>query len=355
MEAIFFFNDTTNKPTYDYSTDNKSKGKTRSRIVNKDFFTENEVHNVTKLTNTLTNYTECCIVYDSVHRVGSNIIYKGDSDDDSDDSDYDIPLDAAVFRQTEQLLFKLPSRHIILFNNYLKPFKPVLRKYIYSLVLGWQRLQDILLKLHNGPQLVVNHVGSLVVDVDSEQVYLTNFSFAIDIGITRMDLLVDKFKHLFAVYSPEFTEWPLEFHFLAYLTSFKLTSLSSYNIQHIISEYAEHNQVLKSFGPAIVEKYVSNAKHYFEKYVNKTFAEIVEDCTQFWDTWDMYMFGVYWLRMLIELHKELPLNKKKNKFIIEFMKLLVQQIEFDPTKRVRGKIERVFDKCSLNDYKMLLR
>ena len=87
---------------------------------------------------------------------------------------------------------------------------------------------------------------------------------------------------------------------------------------------------MKTFGDSVVSSYRVEALNYFKKYVNKSYECILADCLQYSCTWDNYALSIMFLRILIGIHRSID---KKNKFIILFMKLLVNNIHLNPLKR----------------------
>ena len=77
---------------------------------------------------------------------------------------------------------------------------------------------------------------------------------------------------------------------------------------------------------------------------------------QYAHTWDNYSLSILYLRILIGLHKSIGI---KNKFIILFMKLLVQNIHLNPLKRLSidmtiNKFDSILDSLEPKDYKEII-
>jgi len=135
-----------------------------------------------------------------------------------------------------------------------------------------------------------------------------------------------------------------------------LNSLSSYNIENIITVYINHNYILNTFDPNIVSLFKEEATKYFNKYVNQSYEFILTDILQFIHTWDNYALSILFLRILISIHKSIGI---KNKFIILFMKLLVNNINLNPLKRLTidltiNKFEILLDSLEPIDYKNII-
>ena len=110
---------------------------------------------------------------------------------------------------------------------------------------------------------------------------------------------------------------PVEFYLLQYqLTNNQV--LSVYNIETIIKQFVkDHIQDITDINVS-----------YFAKYANKSFLTNLEEALKYWKTWDNYALSMVFLDILKN-----TFNKTDNKFISYFMKLLVDNICLDPSKR----------------------
>jgi hypothetical protein len=96
-------------------------------------------------------------------------------------------------------------------------------------------------------------------------------------------------------------------------------------------DFIDNNNILKTFGSAVVSSYKEEALKYYKKYLNPSYQYILSDMLQYAHTWDNYALSILFLRILIGLHRTINV---KNKFIIYFMKLLVGNIHLSPFKRL---------------------
>ena len=199
-----------------------------------------------------------------------------------------------------------------------------------------------------------NHIDfdSIVVD-KFEYPLLTNFSFSIDYSHNNM---VQYIKHFIIAYEPSYLEWPIELHILSYLLTNKLNSLSSHNIENIIHEVIKNNSILNTFGDNIISSFREESLQYFKKYVNQSYDYILTDILQYAHTWDNYSLSILFLRILIGIHRTIEI---KNKFIILFMKLLVNNIHCNPSKRSTidltiKKFDSLLDSLEPKDYKNVI-
>jgi hypothetical protein len=233
------------------------------------------------------------------------------------------------------------------------------RKYILFLTDFYRRLLgSIDLLVSSG--IVHNNIGfkSIVVDTYSETPILTNFRFGID---TSSTVLLNRF---FIQYAPERLQWPLEIHLLCYLQTNKLEGLSFHNIETVVKSVIDKNHYLKTFGQKIVDEYLESGLSYFSRYINKNLDWIVADVTKYAATWDNYALSICYLKIVIDLYYNNGTNnsngsKKKSKFLIQFMRLLVGNIHSNPLKRLlikdtTNKFENLMEECSIDELYLLV-
>ena len=112
-------------------------------------------------------------------------------------------------------------------------------------------------------------------------------------------------------------------------------------IETIINDYITNNFILNIFGKIIVDSYKESSILYFKKYINQNYDYILNDILKYVHTWDNYSLSILFLRILISTHKTI---KIQNKFIILFMKLLVNNIHLNPSMRLTiDKTNELFD------------
>ena len=226
--------------------------------------------------------------------------------------------------------------------------------YISTIICCYKKMLNLLQLLIDN-NICHNYINfnSIVID-NFNCPLLSNFSFSIDYSHTNIN---DYLKHFIVTYDPCYIEWPIELHILSYLLTNKLTSLSEYNIENIINEVVKNNNILNTFGDSLVSLYKQESLKYFNRYVNQTYEFIVSDILKYIHTWDNYALSILYLRILISLHKTI---KIKNKFIILFMKLLVNNIHLNPEKRdsidiTINNFNFLLDSIELQDYKDIIQ
>jgi len=313
------------------------------KVVKSDFFIQNEIRNHKRLSksNNKQHFYLCNnaselkiteILEDDVKIIGQKCLKNDDS-----------------------ILLEFEKRKLIYFKNYLKELTDVSsKKYILTIIHFYKHILNSIELLVNN-NIFHNHINfdSIVVD-NFDYPLLTNFYFSIDFSHKNIEQYI---KQFIIAYDPSYIEWPIELHILSYLLTNKLSSLSSYNIENIINEVIENNNILNNFGDSVVSSYKKEASKYFNKYVNQTYDFILNDILQYVYTWDNYALSILFLRILIGIHRTI---KIKNKFIILFMKLLVNNIHLNPEKRLSidetiNNFNSLLDSIDPQDYKDIIQ
>jgi hypothetical protein len=318
----------------------KNKRQKIHKIVQTDFFIQNELTNQQKLLK-IKDKKQYFYLCENTSELKITQI-----DDD------DRKIKHKHSKQDNTILLEFEDRKLIYFKNYLKALSSS-TKYLLTIINSYKHLLSSIHLLVNN-NIFHNHINfdSIMVD-NSDYVLLSNFSFSIDYLRTDIEQYIKRF---IIAYEPSYLEWPIELHILSYLLTNKLNSLSTYNIESIITEYINNNNILNTFGPSVVSSYKEEALHYFKKYVNQTYEYILSDMLQFANTWDNYALSILFLRILIGIHKSIGV---KNKFIILFMKLLVTNVHLNPLKRFSvdttiNKFDILLDSLEPKDYKEII-
>jgi hypothetical protein len=148
---------------------------------------------------------------------------------------------------------------------------------------------------------------------------------------------------------------PIEFYLLQYQVTNKLSCLSLYNIETVINQFIKDHSVLNAFSK---EKgnLLEDGLKYFASYTNKDFDTNVQNMLKYYYTLDNYALSICYLEILIGVHRTVKMN---NKFIIYFMKLLVNCISLDPSKRFTPdhslkSFDTMLNQMEVSDYKQLI-
>jgi|688.fasta_scaffold24017_10 hypothetical protein len=251
-------------------------------------------------------------------------------------------LDANIVRSNaHKILLTFVKHELIYFDAYLSALSSF-RKYIFQIIEGYRYLLgsiDLLVcnnLIHNG----INN-NTIVINSINCRPILTNFSFSIDL----LNPAFNWSQYFLQIKLNRF--FPVEFYLLQYqLTNSKV--LSVYNIETIIKQF-----VKDQLTTALID--INTDVKYYNRYTNKTFEENLNEALKYWKTWDNYALSMVYLDLLKN-----TFNKIDNKFISYFMKLLVDNISLDPSKRNQTNksldlFEEMLQSLELKDFRELIR
>ena len=268
---------------------------------------------------------------------------------------------------TVELLLSYDSRKLIYLDSYLKALS-CFKKYITKIIEFYKSiLKSAQLLAANGLSHNNINLDTILVN-EHDNILLTKFAFSLDTmrekGIETINL-----ASLVNYYTPEMDVFlPVEFHLLRYQLNNNLSCLSCYNIETVIKQFVANHSILKHFDTKTM---LQDGLSYFMKYNNKSLIDntlIAHNLFETWDknntlfeTWDNYAISIVFLRILIGLHKSIKVtNKVNNKFIILFMKLLLGNINLDPSKRLSldnttRQFEQLLNGLTIDDFTQLLK
>ena len=151
--------------------------------------------------------------------------------------------------------------------------------------------------------------------------------FGISINIDHVkDSNLNKYFYKFA---PDYYVWPLEVHFLSYIAN-EEDMLSEETIRLVCRQSVDANKALLPFSPEFKEIYYEGCVSFFNQYANKPRKTVVHSLLKYWNTWDLYSFGIVMLKMISYLFEK---GFPKNKFIESFVLMCLYNIHYDPNKR----------------------
>ena len=254
---------------------------------------------------------------------------------------------------TVELLLSYDSRKLIYLDSYLKALS-CFTKYITKLIEFYKSiLKSAQLLATNGLSHNNINLDTILVN-EHDNILLTKFGFALDTtrekGIETINL-----ASLVNYYTPEMDIFlPIEFHLLRYQLNNNLSCLSCYNIETVIKQFVANHSILKHFDSQTM---LQDGVSYFMKYNNKSLVDNTFLDHNLLKTWDNYAISIVFLRILIGLHKSVKVN---NKFIILFMKLLLGNINLDPSKRISldnttSQFEVLLNSLDIYDFTQLLK
>ena len=168
---------------------------------------------------------------------------------------------------------------------------------------------------------------NILYNINKEIPLLIDFGLSVNI----LTITNDKLKRIFYVYAPEYYIWPLETHYLCYLIN-KNKEPNSSELNDIAKMYVDNNKALqKNFSPGFLKKYKKKCVNQLELYNKLTFDERVKKILKYWKTFDNYSLSIMYLKFLYYININGFID---NKFIIFLSKLLLQNIDPNPDKRL---------------------
>ena len=316
--TIFFFHDLKDTKLTKERPGLKKNGNVH-HIVKSNFFALNEIHIAAKIRDI--NMGQFYI-FDTVSPLKIAEI----------NSNLHLYSDATILKtKDKELLLTFEKCDLMYLDLYLKALS-CSKKYIKQLVEFYRYLlQSIDLLVSNN--LIHNNLNfnTIAVNLAFDNPILTNFTHAVD-------CLNKSFNWSQYFLQKKLTSsCPVEFYLLQYQLTNKLDNLSLYNVETVLKQFIKDHAILNSFSTTML---LSDGHKYFKTFANKSFNENILEALKYSWTWDNYALSIVYLEILIGLHRSLNTNlnannnvQVNNKFIISFMKLLVNNISLDPSKR----------------------
>lgn len=260
---------------------------------------ENEIYIVEQIKYLIPDYDEHFYIFNTIERLKFASI---DEEMEHIESAKELAIDS-------DLLQTYDYKKLIYADSYLNNLSSVsYKKYIMYLIDFYRAAINSITKLFS-ERIIHNNItlDTIIVNEDDESLYLSDFTFAIEIRREKLLKFCSDENNLRS-------RLPVEFHLLHYQIV-NDCSLSQDNIESIISNYLTTNNLN-----------TNNSHLYFSKYVNKTTDEIMSYMIKYADTWDNYALSSVFLSIVKSV-------KKDNQFITDFMKLLEINMSLDPSKR----------------------
>ena len=320
--TIYFFHDLRNDFVKSDKLTNLKK-EVAHHVVSSNFFSMNEITIANKIRELNSKNDFRFYIFDKAERLKIGEI-----------GPYN--LDANIVRSNAQkILLSFVKKDLVYFDAYLSALSSP-KIYIFQLIESYRSLLrsiDLLVSnnlIHNGLNFDTIVFNSKII-----KPILTNFMFAIDIQNTGFNWSQYFLQRKLTRFCP------LEFYLLQYqLTNNQV--LSVYNIETIVKQFVKDHNLLD----------LNIDFNYFAKYANKSFLKNLEEALKYWKTWDNYALSMVYIDILKN-----TFLKKDNKFISYFMKLLVDNICLDPSKRSLPNIllfEDLLQRLELKDFRELI-
>ena len=324
------------------------KNKYYYKFVSKDFFIENEIF--------ISNRISQMIYYKKYFHIPTKIekinYVNIDEENETDfESEYDINLKYRKKISSNNILLKYNNISLIKFNNYSSSSQ---KYFFYQIINIYTKLLKLINMLNenfiffnnlNDENIFINNLDSPI---------LSNFLFSINFSSSINENIL---KNFILEYDPSYIQWPIEIHAIAYIFHNKLNSLSHSNVNDIVSELIRNNYILNNFSDTIKQKYYDDGVLFLNTFINKRVDEIISIIILYFKSWDNYALSILYLQIIIKIYTSI--KNKNNKFIIDFMKLLLKNISFHPEKRIslkntKNEFNKIINNISKNEYKEII-
>tara|TARA_Y100000741_G_C18221279_1_gene545975 strand:- start:170 stop:1381 length:1212 start_codon:yes stop_codon:yes gene_type:complete len=158
-----------------------------------------------------------------------------------------------------------------------------------------------------------------------------NIPIIIDFGISihKDKLDPSTYKKHFYVFYPEYYIWCLDIHYICYLLHVN-SSPKEDEIEEICDMFINSNRVLKMFSPDFIKQYRDWCIKSFVRWVGEDHITVIQKLLEHSDKWDLYSISIIYLNII---HYWGISGFDNNMFMIEFTKLLLQNIHPYPEKR----------------------
>lgn len=195
----------------------------------------------------------------------------------------------------------------------------------------------------------------------------------IDLSYREHKLMSEKFY----VFAPDYYLWCLEIHFISFFyngskydfetksdvssemtggkkISFNISdnTLTSEYVKSICTMYVTRNKTLRLFNKNFRLQYLKNSIKYFNRYIGMKPELVIKDLLLNWKTWDNFSISIMYIKIINSVF-----DFKQNKTIDFFYQLLLQNMHYDPKKRLHpidsfNKFKEIF--YSGDDFNNLL-
>jgi hypothetical protein len=344
--TIFFFHELTKSNDFVNDTKPQKDNAAAHHIVEPNFFVMNEIAVADKIRElNLQDGLSRFYIFDTVESLKI-------SENNSFNSNTNI-----LKSKSARLLLTFEKCELMYLDLFLKALS-CSKKYIKLLIEFYRfLLKSINLLVSN--DLIHNKINfnTIVINLSVDNPMLTNFSVTMDL---KASLKKDFWSQYFLLLKINVFS-PVEFYLLQYQLTNKSNDgcLSLYNIETVIKQFIKDHRILGSFSTTLL---LNDGLKYYGKYANKSFISNLDEALKYCWTWDNYALSIVYLEILIGLHQTLAAKNDitvNNKFIISFMKLLVNNISLDPSKRPNPSLtsslfEDMLQTIEIIDYQELL-
>ena len=166
----------------------------------------------------------------------------------------------------------------------------------------------------------------------------------------------EKYRKYFYIYYPSYSLWSLEIHLINYVLH-QHSRITLESLKITIDEYADSNSAFTILSPEFMERYKQLCFATLERFIDKSREYVIQECLQFWKTWDNYSLSISYLQIIKFISTS---GFTSNAFLISFSKILMDNIHPDPTRRsdfstTKYKYKSIFyQESSIENYELLI-
>lgn len=200
-------------------------------------------------------------------------------------------------------------------------------KYLNNVINGFKHLLNTvnLLDQYHLVNLDFHPRNLIIVDSD---IIITNFKYF----FCTKTIDEERINKLFTNYNTNNIFLPLEAHVLCFLKYNNCSSLSTTNIEDIVTDCGSRLKSLNIFSDKFIKCYTNSSIKILQQFINKPIDSIIKNIIAKSNTWNMYSLSILFLILIRDIFKT-ELGIPKNKFIRCFSQQLVINIHFDSTYR----------------------
>lgn len=152
--------------------------------------------------------------------------------------------------------------------------------------------------------------------------------FGLSIPISNLNTTT--YSKYFYTYSPSYYIWPIDVHVICYVLCIN-SVLTREALHELVDTYLNFNSALKIFSESFIAKFKEVAIRVYNKYVNMSASDIVNELVKNCNTWDSYALSAMFLNIINFISQNGFTN---NKLINEFSQLLLLNFHPDAKKRL---------------------
>lgn len=168
------------------------------------------------------------------------------------------------------------------------------------------------------------HFGNIVINTSTKLPIIFDFG----LSIYEPNINIKNLSKNFFKLAPDFSIWCLEIQLINFFATIQENPITLMQLKTIVNEYVDNCKAFTIFTKSFKDNYIISAISFFEKYIGVKKEEVVKDLLSFYQTWDQYSLCLNYIKLT--KNKDIDI---KNEFVNRLFKILVMNINPNPTKR----------------------